>query len=87
MYVGKGYLNDGLFKLIIMTIEPKFINNNITSFAYMVQSSNVWHGRLWHVNHDTMRKLIKLNYLPKFDRIINVKHMQNLKLQKHLFNL
>ena len=54
MYVGKGYMNNGLFKTNVMTIVPliKNINKN-TSFAYMLESSNVWHGRLGHVNYNT----------------------------------
>ena len=43
MYVGKGYLSNGLFKMNVMTIVPhiKNINKN-TSSAYMLESSNVW---------------------------------------------
>ena len=43
MFVGKGYATDGLFKLNVMTI----INNNeSTSSAYLLESSNLGHGRL-----------------------------------------
>ena len=67
MYVGKGYMRNGLFKMNVMTIVPpiKNINKN-TSSAYMLESSNVWHGRLGHVNYDTLRKLINMECLPKF---------------------
>ena len=56
MYVGKGYLSNGLFKMNVMTVVPptKNINNKNTSSAYMLESSNVWHGRLGHVNYDTL---------------------------------
>ena len=47
MYVGKGYMSDGLFKLNVMTIIPK-INRMSTYSAYLLESSNLWHGRLWH---------------------------------------
>ena len=52
MYVGKGYMSNGLFKMNVMTVVPliKNINNKNTSSAYMLESSNVWHGRLGHVN-------------------------------------
>ena len=65
-------MSDGLFKMNVMTIVPNFNNKN-TSFAYMFESSNVWHGRLGHVNFDTMRKLMKLELLLKFN--IDANHM------------
>ena len=62
MYVGKGYATDGLFKLNVMTI----INKENKSFAYLLESSDVWHGRLGHVNYDTIRRLINLDHIPSF---------------------
>ena len=68
MFVGKGYLNDGLFKMNVMTVVPKSINNNkVDSSAYSLESSNIWHGRLGHVNYDILRRLIHLDYLSKFN--------------------
>ena len=68
MYVGKGYMSNGLFKMNVMTVVPpiKNINKKSTSFAYMLESSNVWHGRLGHVNYDTLRRLINMECLPNF---------------------
>ena len=68
MYVGKGYMSNGLFKMNVMTVVPhtKINNNENTSSAYMLESSNVWHGRLGHVNYDTLRRLINMECLPKF---------------------
>ena len=68
MYVGKGYMSNGLFKINVMTVVPptKNINNKNTSSTYMLESSNVWHGRLEHVNYDTLRRLINMECLPKF---------------------
>ena len=68
MYVGKGYMSNGLFKINVMTVVPltKNINKTNTSSAYMLESSNVWHGRLGHVNYDTLRRLINMECLPKF---------------------
>ena len=40
MYVGKGYVNDGLFKLNVMTVKPK-INNETSSSAYLLESFNL----------------------------------------------
>ena len=46
MYVGKGYMSNGLFKMNVMTVVPliKNINKKNTSSTYMLESSNVWHG-------------------------------------------
>ena len=68
MYVGKGYMSNGLFKMNVMTVVPpiKNINKRSTSSAYMLESSNVWHGRLGHVNYDTLRRLINMECLPNF---------------------
>ena len=67
MYVGKGYMSNGLFKMNVMTIVPSIKNiNKNTSSAYMLESSNVWHGRLGHVNYNILRRLINMKCLPKF---------------------
>ena len=68
IYVGKRYMSNGLFKMNVMTIVPpiKKINNKNTSSAYMLESSNVWHGRLGHVYYDTLPRLINMECLPKF---------------------
>ena len=41
MYVGKGYLNNGLFKMNVMTIFPTIDNNKSTSSVYMLESFNI----------------------------------------------
>ena len=65
MYVGRGYVTDGLFKLNVMVVKP-IINKVNNASIYMLESSNVWHSRLGHVNYDTLRRLINLNHIPKF---------------------
>ena len=57
MYVEKCYMSDDLFKMNVMTIVHSVINNN-TSFFYLLESSNLWHGRLGHVNYGSLRRLI-----------------------------
>ena len=59
MYVGKWYMSDSMRKLNVMTIIKSNINKVSTS-TYMLESSNLWHGRLGHVNYDTSRRLINL---------------------------
>ena len=41
MFVGKGYVSNGLFKLNVMTIKPKIINKTNPSFGYLLESSNL----------------------------------------------
>ena len=47
-FVGKGYLSGGLF---VLNIVQEIVNNaSISNSAYIVDSINLWHGRLGHVN-------------------------------------
>ncbi|GJX20384.1 retrovirus-related pol polyprotein from transposon TNT 1-94 [Tanacetum coccineum] len=64
MYVGRGYVMNGMFKLNVMVVKNEI--NKINSSAYLIESSNVWHGRLGHVNFNSMRRLIKFNSIPNF---------------------
>jgi hypothetical protein len=48
MFVEKGYLYDDLFK---MNDEN---NNKITSSTYLLQSYDVWHDILGHMNYNYM---------------------------------
>ena len=45
MYVGKGYMSDGMWKLNVMTIIKSNMNK-VSTFTYVLESSNLWHGRL-----------------------------------------
>ena len=65
MYVKKGYMSDGMWKLNVMTIIKSYMNKAST-FSYILESSNIWHGRLGHINYDTLRRLINLNHIPTF---------------------
>ena len=71
MYVGNGHMSDGMWKLNVMTIIKSNMNKAGTS-TYILESSNLWHGRLGHVNYDILRRLINLNHIPTFQ--IDVKH-------------
>ena len=71
MYVGKGYMSGGLWKLNVMIVIKLDMNKASTS-TYIIESYNLWHGRLGHVNYDTLRKLINLNHMPTFQ--IDAKH-------------
>jgi len=52
MFVGKGYLTEGLFKLNVMSVKDD--NEMKNSSAYLLESPNLWHARLGHVNYDTL---------------------------------
>ena len=56
LFIRKGYETDGMFKLNVMVVKPK------KNSAYLLESSNLWHGRLGHVNYDTLCRLINLNH-------------------------
>jgi hypothetical protein len=65
VFVGKGYIDQGLFVLSIDKVIDKkkksidkVINENGSSYcAYLVDSINVWHGRLGHVNLGYIKKM------------------------------
>ena len=67
MYVGRGYVVNGMWKLNAISIKSKAMNEmNASSSVYMLESFNLWHGRLGHVNYDALRKLINLNHILEF---------------------
>ena len=63
MYVGKGYLADGLFKLNVMVTNDK---NKYKVYDYMVDSYNLWHSRLGHVNSRSLHRMVYLGIIPRF---------------------
>ena len=65
MYIEKGYMSDGMWKLNVMAIIKSNMNKASTS-AYILESSNLWHGKLGHVNYITLRRLINLNHISTF---------------------
>ncbi|KAJ9556796.1 LOW QUALITY PROTEIN: hypothetical protein OSB04_011410 [Centaurea solstitialis] len=65
MYVGKGYAMNGMFKLNVMVVNV--MNKNTSTSAYMLEFSNMWHGRLGHVNFNSIQRLSKLNCIPNCD--------------------
>nr|GEV20884.1 Pol polyprotein [Tanacetum cinerariifolium] len=59
-----GYALNGIFKLNVKVIMNDI--NKMNSSAYWIESFNVWHCRLGHVNFNSMRRLIKFNSIPNF---------------------
>jgi transposase InsO family protein len=71
-YLGKGYLENGLFKMSVMVVsrEGEFaMNEKATTSSYIVECSNLWHLRLGHANLKAIKRLVNLNLLniEKFD--------------------
>ena len=61
-FVGKGYSNQGLFMLNV----SKIMNNKTSSSsAYIVDSCDVWHGKLGHVNFSYIKKMVELSLISK----------------------
>ncbi|GJT49952.1 retrovirus-related pol polyprotein from transposon TNT 1-94 [Tanacetum coccineum] len=58
MYVGKGYAVNAMFKLNVMVVKNDI--NKMNSSAYLIESSNVWHGRLGHVNFNSKASLYEV---------------------------
>jgi hypothetical protein len=60
MFLGKRYLFDDLFKINVMTIVTTNENKNKNSSSfYFLESCNVFHDRLDHVNYNSIQRLIK----------------------------
>ena len=51
-FVGKGYMYNDFFVL-----NTVFMNANTSSSAYIIESIDMWHGRLGHVNFASIKKL------------------------------
>ena len=54
-----------------LTILKSYMNKVSTS-AYIIESSNLWDGRLGQVNYDILHRLINLNNISTFQ--IEAKH-------------
>ena len=73
-----------MWKLNAMTIIKSDMNK-VCTYAYILESSNLWHGRLGHVNYDTLHRLINLSHLPTFQ--IDAKHKCEIFVEAKLTRL
>ena len=47
MFVGRGYVLNGMWKLNAISVKSKTMNKNASSSSvYMIESFNLWHGKL-----------------------------------------
>ena len=60
LFIGKGYVCDGLFKLNVQ-LEVREVSPNV----FNVESCNVWHGRLGHISLKKIKRMMDLNFIPK----------------------
>ena len=54
VFVGKGYDDEGLF---VLNVDQVINENSSSSYAYLVDSIDVWRGRLGHVNLGYIKKM------------------------------
>ena len=54
IFVGKGYDNDYLF---VLNVDLVINENGSSSFSYLVDSIDVWHGRLGHISLGYIKKM------------------------------
>ena len=82
LFIEKGYLSEGLFKLNV--IHSSFNENHL---IMNIESSSIWHGRLGHVNYNSIKKLMNLNLISKDNLKNNQKCLVCIesKLSKQLF--
>ena len=64
VFVGKGYYDQGLFVLNV----SKVINENASSSTYLIDSYDIWHARLGHVNPTYVMKLQRLGLINMHDK-------------------
>ena len=61
IFIGKCFVCDGLFRLNVINSS----DNEISPVALNIESCDIWHGRLRHVNFNSIKKMINFNLIPK----------------------
>ena len=56
LFFGKGYFSDGLFLINVEPVLGSFINDSVAPSAYNVESSDLWHSRLGHLNFGALKE-------------------------------
>ena len=62
---GKVTVAKVFFFFFFMLNVSKLINENTSSSPYIVDSCDIWHGRLGHVNFSYIKKIVDLSLIPK----------------------
>ena len=61
--VGKGNYCNGLFILNVLNV---IMNESVSSFAYIVDSLDLWHARLGHINFAYIKRMKRFGLLSDF---------------------
>ena len=81
-FEGKGFCHGGLY---VLDADRMSMNKARTCFSYIVESLDLSHGRLRHVNFAASKRVKQLSLIPnltnsehwKFERHIEEKHFKN----------
>jgi hypothetical protein len=65
-FFGKGYLSDGLFLINVEPVLGSFINDSVAPSVNCVESSDLWHARLGHLNFGALKNMMNLELIPKY---------------------
>ena len=60
-FVGKRFCHEGLF---VLETDCENMNISCKSFAYIVESLDLWHGRLGHVNVAASKRIKQISLIP-----------------------
>ena len=62
-FFGKGYLSNGLFVINAEPVLGSLVNN--IPYVNCLESSNLWHARLGHLNFGALKNMMNLELIPK----------------------
>jgi len=65
VFFGKGYLSDGLFLINVEPVLGGFINDIASPSVNNIESSDLWHSRLGHLNFGALKNMMNLELIPK----------------------
>ena len=63
LFIGKGYVSGGLFRLSLSDFSNKCVNHICGGVN---DDASLWHGRLCHVNFGLMKQLSSMSLIPSF---------------------
>ncbi|WVZ67987.1 hypothetical protein U9M48_016986 [Paspalum notatum var. saurae] len=63
LFIGKGYVSGGLFRLSLSDFSNKCVNHICGGVN---DDASLWHGRLCHVNFGLMKRLSGMSLIPSF---------------------
>ena len=70
VFIRNDFVKNGLVKISIIVIQKNDLQNsniskNKSHIDYVVESSNIWHERLRHVNYKSVQRLMNMKMIPK----------------------